>query len=62
MIVLESGQIKLYRIWNHYYSRKSIEPVLNRKGFLKHKFFSDITGAKFFEGYDTLAIVTRKGK
>lgn len=60
MIVLKSGEIKLYRIWDYYYSRRNIEPILNCKGFCKHKFFSDITGAKLFAGSDTLAIVTRK--
>lgn len=60
IILLESGETRLYRIWNHYYSRKSIELILNRNGFCKHKYFVDVTGKKYHRNSETLAIVTRK--
>jgi SAM-dependent methyltransferase len=61
MIVLESGEIKLYKIWNHYYSKKSIEPILSYNGFCKHKYYSDITGKEYSKESDTFTIVTSKG-
>jgi ubiquinone/menaquinone biosynthesis C-methylase UbiE len=60
IIVNEEEEIKLYRIFEHFYSKETITQVLEDFGFINHAFYSDLRGEKFDPSSKTLAVVTEK--
>lgn len=58
--VITDEDIKVYRIFNHVYSKNNLETLLDNFGFKNTCFYSDITGKEFFTNSDTIAVVTTK--
>src|SRR6056297_1512263 len=60
IIINEDEEIKLYRIFEHFYSKETITQVLEEFGFINHAFYSDLRGEKYEPSSKTLAVVTEK--
>ncbi len=60
IIVDESG-VKIYRNWFHDYTLDTITDVLNKNGFIVQEVWDDLTGSKYSEDGDWIAIVASLG-
>ncbi len=60
IVVNEEEEIKLYRIFEHFYNKQSISNVLDEFGFINHSFYSDVAGKRYVKDSNTLAVVTEK--
>lgn len=60
IVLDESENIEVYRIWNHYYTRNSITKLLKTFGFKDIKVFSDAAGKEYSSLSKTLCIVAKK--
>ena len=60
VVMTETGEINLYRIYEHFYTRQTISELLDRNGFKDHKYYSDLTGRSYSSQAKTIALVTSK--
>ncbi len=60
IVMTESGEINLYRIYDHFYTRDSAAELLDCHGFKDHEFYSDLTGKSYSNQSETIALVTRR--
>lgn len=58
IVIDEEEEVKVYRIWDHVYSKETLLPVLDKAGFINHQIYSDFTGKEYNQESDTLAVVT----
>ena len=62
-LVLSSGSsIKKYHIWHHYYSKKTIESVLEKHRLKITDLYGDLTGAPFDPQSEWIGVVCRRLK
>ncbi|SIR19091.1 class I SAM-dependent methyltransferase [Halanaerobium kushneri] len=61
-VVTEAEEIKIYRLYNHFYTKESISNLLNKFRFKDHSYYSDITGEKYSKESETIAVVTKKAE
>ncbi len=59
-IVITKADTNIYRIYDHFYTKTTISNVLNKFGYSEHKYYSDVTGAKYREESKELAVITKK--
>jgi SAM-dependent methyltransferase len=59
-VIDEDGHIKLYRIWFHDYSLKTITHVLHDNGFRVEHVWNNLTGDRYIAGSDWIAIAAKK--
>lgn len=60
IVMTESGETKLHRIYEHFYTRNSVTKLLDRQSFKDHKYYSDLTGKNYSSYSKTIALVTGK--
>lgn len=60
VVIGETGDIKVYRAWNHYYSKDEIGEVLGRFNFSKHRYYDNVIESSNFTSTDVTFIVTYK--
>ncbi|OCL25720.1 hypothetical protein U472_15445 [Orenia metallireducens] len=60
IVMTEDGETKIYRLFNHFYTKATITNVLDEFGFKDHSYYSDVTGKRYSKKSKTLAVVTRK--
>jgi len=60
IIIEEGNEVKTYRIWDHVYTQKTLEPLLAENGFSSWDIFADIVGNSFSEESETIAVCARK--
>ncbi len=60
-IVIEpTGDVDIYRIWEHGYTPETITPVLEAQGFAVAGIWADLTGQEHHPDAKTMAIIARK--
>lgn len=59
-VIDEDGESKIYRIWFHDYSLRTITKVLDDNGFRVECVWNDLTGEDYSDGGDWIAIAARK--
>ncbi|WP_371373480.1 class I SAM-dependent methyltransferase [Sporomusa aerivorans] len=59
-VIDEGGSCKVYRIWFHDYSLQTISAVLQDNGFKVADVWNSLTGERYQEGGDWIAIVAQK--
>ncbi|MCK4259670.1 MAG: methyltransferase domain-containing protein [Halanaerobiales bacterium] len=60
IVITEDGNLKQYRIWEHYYSVETITPILEKAGFIVEEVWSDLTGTLYHEKSESIAIMAKK--
>ncbi|MFW6287889.1 MAG: hypothetical protein ACOC2J_03975, partial [bacterium] len=60
IVLTEDKDIKLYRVYDHIYTKKSITKILDRHGLRKHIYYADVTGKEYFDDSNTIAVISRK--
>ncbi len=59
-VIQEDGQVSVYRIWECYFSRKSVSELMSRHGFVVENVWSELTGSAYFSESPWLAVAARK--
>lgn len=59
-VIDEDGCTKIYRMWFHDYSLKTITKVLHDSGFRIEYVWNNLTGEKYIAGSDWIAIAAKK--
>jgi ubiquinone/menaquinone biosynthesis C-methylase UbiE len=59
-IVEENGNLNVYRIWDHYYTKGTIIEELKKIGFKTIEIFSDVAGNPYDDKSKTMCIVVEK--
>lgn len=59
-IIDKEDNVNAYRIWDHYYTKKTIAEELKKAGFEKIQVFSDVAGKPYDEESKTMCIVAEK--
>ncbi|MBP2642524.1 MAG: hypothetical protein H6Q67_411 [Firmicutes bacterium] len=59
-IITDSGNIKIYRNWNRYYSNRTISKILDQFNFSKHKFYDGLIETSNFTSSDVTFVVSQK--
>jgi hypothetical protein len=59
-LVVDEQGCHVYRNWFHDYSRETLEPVLKRTGFAVVNWWGDLTGSKFSDDGEWIALAARK--
>lgn len=62
VIIKETGETKVYNLWEQLYTPDSIREILNAHGFEFINVYSDLTGKAFQESTEVLGILARKNK
>jgi SAM-dependent methyltransferase len=60
IIVITDEELKVYRIFDHVYSKDTLNNLIEKFGFKNQVFYSDITGKEFKDDSDTIAVVVMK--
>lgn len=61
VVVLDSNEkIEVYRLWDHFYTMKTISEVLKKAGFKDLGFYSDVSGKKYCNLSETLCVIAQK--
>lgn len=60
IVIDKTGQVEAYRLWDHVYTRDTIEKVLLKHGFKNIQFFSDAAGKAYSSESETLCVVAEK--
>jgi SAM-dependent methyltransferase len=60
IVVDKQNQVNAYRVWEHYYTNDTLTAMLNKAGFEKIQFFSDVTGKPYDEQYESMCVVVEK--
>ena len=60
-IIVEENGVKIYRNWFHDYSLDTITDVLKKNGFEVREVWNDLTGSRYNEDGDWIAIVASLG-
>lgn len=60
IVLNEEGKIKLYRNFNHYYTKNTITKLLDQSRFKNHRYYSNVIGKEYSEQSSTLALITEK--
>ncbi|MHB0878797.1 MAG: SAM-dependent methyltransferase [Anaerolineae bacterium] len=60
IIVEESGEVSLYRIWEHRFTPESIAALLEAHGFAVQGIFADLIGSPYTPGSVGMGVVARK--
>ncbi len=60
LVIEEKGGIKTFRIWDHVYTRETLNLLMERTGFAGWEFFRDITGKAFSPDSETVVVVAKK--
>ncbi len=61
-VLEENGQVSVYRIWEHYYSERTISELLREHGFTVQSTWSDLAGRPNCESSRWLAVAARRGQ
>ena len=62
LVITEGEEIKIYRLFNHFYTKENLNDLLSEFGFKNHSYYSDSTGNSFSKESETIAVVTEKFK
>ena len=60
IVMNEDEEINIYRLFNHFYTKSTLSKVLDKFGFRKYDYYSDVTGEEYSEESETLAVVAKK--
>jgi ubiquinone/menaquinone biosynthesis C-methylase UbiE len=59
-IAHKDGSLNVYRIWDHYYTKDTIQEELIKAGFEKVEVFSDVAGNPYSDKSKTMCLVVEK--
>lgn len=59
-VIVEEDKVEVIRVWDHCFTRETIEIELKKAGFEKCQFYSDVTGAPYDEETKTMCMVAQK--
>jgi len=60
VVIDERGDIRVYRLWPHYYSSETISEVLEAHGFVVDYVGGDLSGTPYSDDAATIGIVARR--
>ncbi|MFP4197314.1 MAG: class I SAM-dependent methyltransferase [Methanomassiliicoccales archaeon] len=60
LVIDQEGEVDVYRVWFHYYSRKTIYRVLEENGFHLDGTWADLKGTPFSEGSHWIGVVASR--
>ncbi|MFW5991982.1 MAG: class I SAM-dependent methyltransferase [Halanaerobiaceae bacterium] len=60
LVINQAEEVKVYRIWDHVYSKKDLLNILGQVGFVNHQVYSNFQGKEYNENSDTLSVITGK--
>ena len=60
IILRESGEFDVHRIYDHYYTEADLVSVLNHSGFKEHSFHREVIGETNFASHKAVFVVSRK--
>jgi SAM-dependent methyltransferase len=59
-IIDNADNVDVYRVWDHYYTKATIIEELEKIGFSKIEFYSDVSGNPYTDNSKTMCIVVEK--
>lgn len=59
-VIDENGSVTIYKLWDHYYSLKTISKVLIEHSYMVKEIWNDLKGTSYEENSKSLGIVARK--
>ena len=60
IVMTEDGEIDIYRVYDHFYTKPTLTKLLDQTDFENYKFYSNIMGEEYSTDSKTLAVVTEK--
>lgn len=60
IVMTADKEVSLYRIYDHFYTRKTISELLDRHGFKDHNYYANLQGNSYNRDSNTIALITTK--
>lgn len=60
IVMTADKEVNLYRIYDHFYTRKTISELLDRHGFKDHNYYANLQGNSYNRDSNTIALITTK--
>lgn len=62
IIVIADDEYNCFNIWHHHYTEAKLISELNGAGFARNELYSDVTGKKYTNESESIAVVASKSK